>query len=223
MDNNLLNNKTEKKPTTIVDLLKALAVLGFLAISFIFAGIGLYGIVKALFTEYTIQTNDILYFFSGTGMFMLFAILIILGEIKQMLVTFGELLIQVSINQRTKDLKSNINPLSNIVRNMFGQNNTFNKNDFKGSISVVDLNNPEKPIFKGDFNNIEEMQELRKKLLEKLLNSHGEFNGKKMTKQEMLDTMSIEELDAERIKAEKEEDWLWAAALRDKIKEKKGE
>lgn len=223
MDNNLLKNKTEKKPATIVDLLKALAVLSFFAISFIFAGIGSYGIGKALFTEYTIQTNDILYFFAGTGMFMLFAILIILGEIKQMLVTFGELLVQLSINQRMKDLKSNINPLSNIVRNMFGQNSTFNENDFTGSISVVDLNNPEKPIFKGDFSNMEEMQELRKKLLEKLLNSHGEFNGKKMTKQEMLDTMTVEELDAERVKAEKEEDWLWAATLRDKIKEKKGE
>ena len=57
-------------------------------------------------------------------------------------------------------------------------------------------------------------------MLNKMLSSQKEFKGKKMTKQEMLDSMGIRELKAELKMAINEEDWLWAASLRDKIAEK---
>jgi hypothetical protein len=107
---------------------------------------------------------------------------------------------------------------------MFGpKNSTGNPADFTGSISVVDMNNPNNPIFKGDFANFDEMQNLRDKLINKMLNTQGEVDGKKMTKQEILNSMTVEQLEKERLKAEQEEDWLWAAAVRDKIAEKKGD
>jgi protein-arginine kinase activator protein McsA len=53
-----------------------------------------------------------------------------------------------------------------------------------------------------------------------MLNSHREFKGKKMTKQEMLNELSLRELKAELKLAVEAEDWLWAASLRDKIAEK---
>jgi protein-arginine kinase activator protein McsA len=84
------------------------------------------------------------------------------------------------------------------------------------------MSNPNNPIFQGDFKNMDEMNEMRKNLIDKMLNSQKEFKGKKMTKQEMLDSLSVRELKAELKIAVDSEDWLWAASLRDKIAEKEG-
>jgi protein-arginine kinase activator protein McsA len=92
--------------------------------------------------------------------------------------------------------------------------------DISGSVSLYDVSNPDKPIFEGDFKNSEEMNEIRKNLIDKMLNSQKEFKGKKMTKQEMLDSLNLRELKAELKIAVEAEDWLWAASLRDKIAEK---
>ena len=103
--------------------------------------------------------------------------------------------------------------------NMGGMHNDAN---VSGSISVIDLSKGKgESIFKGEFNNYDELQSLKNKLFSEMLKSQGEFKGKKMTKEEMLDTLSVEELENERIKAEENEEWLWAAAIRDKIAEKK--
>jgi protein-arginine kinase activator protein McsA len=64
------------------------------------------------------------------------------------------------------------------------------------------------------------MDEVKRNLMNKMLNSHKEFKGKKMTKQEMLDSLNLRELKAELKLAIETEDWLWAASIRDKIAEK---
>ena len=64
------------------------------------------------------------------------------------------------------------------------------------------------------------MDQVRRNLMNKMLNSQRDFKGKKMTKQEMLDSLNLRELKAELKMAIDSEDWLWAASLRDKIAEK---
>ena len=64
------------------------------------------------------------------------------------------------------------------------------------------------------------MDQVRRNLMNKMLNSQRDFKGKKMTKQEMLDSLNLRELRAELKMAIDSEDWLWAASLRDKIAEK---
>lgn len=217
--------KTEKKKSTISEILKAIFVLFFVGVTLTFSFIGIARIFKALFTDYTLQTIDIAYFAVGIGLLSIFAIFVILDDIKKMLDTTAKAVLHI-MRKQNEQSKSTIssNSFSSLLGNMFGnQSVAGDPNNFSGSISVVDLSNPKNPIFKGDFNSHEELQDLRNKLINKMLNSHGEFQGKQMTKQDMLNTMSVEELDAERIKAEQDEDWLWAAALRDKIKERKGE
>lgn len=217
--------KTEKKKSTINEILKAVFVLFFVVVTTVFSFIGIIRIFKALFTDYTLQTIDLAYFAVGIGLLSLFAVFVVLDDIKKMSEATAKATLHIMRKQNSQlGNSSSSSPFSSLLNNMFGnQSVAGDPNSFSGSISVVDLNNPNNPIFKGNFNSHEELQELRNKLINKMLNSQGEFQGKKMTKQDMLNTMSIEELDTERIKAEQDEDWLWAAALRDKIKEKKGE
>jgi hypothetical protein len=151
-------------------------------------------------------------------------VFIILGEIKSQNETIMRGLTHLLRKQNNSIPSAGASNISNMLSNMFGpKNSTGNPADFTGSISVVDMNNPNNPIFKGDFANFDEMQNLRDKLINKMLNTQGEVDGKKMTKQEILNSMTVEQLEKERLKAEQEEDWLWAAAVRDKIAEKKGD
>jgi hypothetical protein len=206
---------TNKKATPS-EALKALFVLVFIGISAVFTGYGLYKIFEAMFTSYTLQTIDIAYFTSGTLLLSLFAIFVILGEVKKV----SETTAKAVVHLMRKDKPTSNSQFSNFLSNMF-PGSAPKSPDFSGSISIIDMENPDSPIFSGDFKNNEELQELRNSMINKMLNSKSEFKGKKMTKQDILNSMSIEELDAERIKAENAEDWLWAATIRDKIAEKK--
>jgi hypothetical protein len=111
-------------------------------------------------------------------------------------------------------------PFGDMLKNLFSRQPGMSDDDISGSVSLYDVSNPDKPIFEGDFKNSEEMNEIRKSLIDKMLNSLREFKGKKITKQEMLDSLNLRELKAELKIAVEAEDWLWAASLRDKIAEK---
>ena len=212
------------KKSSTKEILKALSVLLFVGASIAFAFKGMYSVINAVFTPYKLQTIDIAYLTSGVCLLAAFAVFIILGEIKSQNETIMRGLTHLLRKQNNSIPSAGASNISNMLSNMFGpKNSTGNPADFTGSISVVDMNNPNNPIFKGDFANFDEMQKLRDKLINKMLNTQDEVDGKKMTKQEILNSMTVEQLEKERLKAEREEDWLWAAAVRDKIAEKKGD
>ena len=91
-----------------------------------------------------------------------------------------------------------------------------------GSISLVDLNNPDKITFQGNFENEDEMKKLRDELINNMLNSETNFKGKTLTKKETLEQMTKEEVQQELDKAIVDEDYIWASKLRDKLKTFKG-
>jgi hypothetical protein len=121
---------------------------------------------------------------------------------------------------KQKSNKIHTTPFGDMLKDMFSRQPGMNNDDMSGSISLYNIDDPDNPIFKGDFKNSDEMNEVRKNLMDNMLNSKKEFKGKKMTKQEMLDSLNLKELRAELKQAIDLEDWLWAASLRDKIAEK---
>jgi len=203
----------EKKDSNLSAVLKSLTVLILLSIATSFSLIGFYKLGKSLFSSYEFQTIDAVELIGGLSMLFLMAVLVIVVEIKSKVQTIGEAVV-VLLRPKSPMPSS---PLD-FLRNMSGPEGQ----DIKGSINIIDLTNggTGESMFKGDFSNLNELHELRHKLLSSMLNSQREFKGKQVTKQEMLDTMTLEELEAERVKAEQEEEWIWAAAVRDKIKEK---
>lgn len=192
--------------------------------SIVFVGIGLFNMLYALFTDYTATALDILYFLTGMTMLFLATITTFVSEIKSQNKTIAKGIVHL-LRNKLNEPKSNL-----MSRGLFDDNlkNLFNfppltpDSEMTGSISIVDLSNPDKPLYTGDFKSMDEMNEMKKELINKMLNSKREFKGKKMTKQEMLDTMTIEELKKELKQAVESEDWLWAASIRDKISEKEG-
>jgi hypothetical protein len=206
----------EKKETAgskISLFFKSIAILIMIVVAVGFTLTGLIKLGQSLFTTYDLQAIDAVELTGGLALLFLMAIIVISVEIKQKLQTIGEAVI-VLLKPKSPMPAS---PLD-FLRNMSGPAGQ----DIKGSINIIDLTNggTGESMFKGDFSNLNELHELRNKLLTSMLNSQKEFKGKQVTKQEMLDTMTLEELEAERIKAEQDEEWIWAAAVRDKIKEK---
>ena len=215
--------ETKTKPS-FVELIKSLAVLLIIGGSLFMVGYGLFKIGMTLFSSYIIKPMDIIFLFSGLGLLLAFTILVMLGDLKNKSDALARAMTVLIKRSNPYNQGTNINSTNsfeNLLEGMFGPKSSTGDGNISGSISIVDLTNPDKPIMQGDFNNINEMKELKDKLFGQMLNTSGELDGKKMTKQEMLNQMSIEQLEAERIKAEETEDWLWAAAVRDKIAEKK--
>lgn len=202
--------KKETPLEKIATFFKSLAILVIIAITVGFTIIGSYKLGKSLFTNYDLQAIDVIELVGGLSLLFLMTIVILTVEIKSKVQSIGEAVLVL--------LKPKPSPASpfDFLRGLAGQDG------IKGSINVVDLTNGEmgESIFKGDFSNLDELKDLKNKIMTSMLNSQKEFKGKQVTKQEMLDTMTLEELEAERIKAEQEEEWIWAAAVRDKIKEK---
>ena len=207
-----------KKPTAL-ESLKAIFVLFFVITTSSFLFIGIFRVFKALFTDYTLQTIDIAYLSSGACLLGLVVVLSILNEIKKTSDATGKGVLHM-MRKINSNATADSNALPGMLGKLFGDRSSTGA-DFTGSISVVDLSNPNKPIFEGDFNNPDELHILRNKLVNQMMNSNGEFQGKQMTKQDILNSMSLGELEQERVKAEESEDWLWAAAIRDKIAEKR--
>jgi len=204
----------EKKETVgskIGLFLKSIAILLMIVVAVGFTLTGLIKLCQSLFTSYDLQAVDAIELTGGLALIFLMAIVVISVEIKSKVQTIGEAVVVL-----LKPKPSSPSLGSDLFKHLSG------RGDVSGSINIIDLTNggTGESMFKGDFSNLNELHELRNKLLTSMLNSQKEFKGKQVTKQEMLDTMTLEELEAERVKAEQEEEWIWAAAVRDKIKEK---
>lgn len=186
-----------------------------------FTAIGTFNLLRSFFlAEYTLKTIDLLYFTSG--LFILFSIAIInlLSEIRDQNKTIAKGVLHILKQSLNKESGKPKSPFSDMLKNLFNRQPGMGTDDVSGSISLYDVSDPDNPIFQGDFKNSDEMNDIRKNLIDKMLNSQREFKGKKMTKQEMLDSLNLRELKVELKTAIEAEDWLWAASLRDKIAEK---
>ena len=191
-----------------------LGAASFLLVFISFVVIGTYKILLAILSDYNLTALDLLFFTSGIMITVLFTILGLLSSIKKQNQTIAKGVLHI--------LKGKLNtgvPRSSIS---FGDslNNLFKSPtdaDIQGSISLVDLSNPDNPLFKGEFSNMDEMNDLKKNIMDKMLQSQGEFKGKKMTKKDMLAKLKLSELQEELKKAVDSEDWLWAASIRDEI------
>ena len=184
-----------------------------------FTGYGSAKLFIALFTAYEATVLDLLYFTSGSMLLFFIGITNILMDIKSQNKTIAKGILHLLKNKLEAPTKKR-GSFEDTLKNLFNRQPGMSDEDVSGSISIYDMSNPNNPIFQGDFKNMDEMNEMRKNLIDKMLNSQKEFKGKKMTKQEMLDSLSVRELKAELKIAVDSEDWLWAASLRDKIAEK---
>lgn len=196
-------------------------ILGLILIasSVCFTAIGVFNLVRAFFTEYNVTTLDMLYFTSGIMILFMISIVNLLSEIKNQNKTIAKGVLHL-LKQKLNNNPLKPTPFGDMLKNLFSRQPGMSDDDVSGSISLYDVNDPDNPIFQGDFKNSDEMDQIKKNLMNKMLNSQREFNGKKMTKQEMLDSLNLRELKAELKLAIDSEDWLWAASLRDKIAEK---
>ena len=199
-----------------------IGILGLILIvsSVCFTAIGIFNLGKALFTEYSLTTLDLLYFTSGLFILFLIAIVNLLSDIKKQNITIAKGVLHLLKQKVNNNSSKPTTPFGDILKNLFSRQPGMSDDDVSGSISLYDVSNPDNPIFQGDFKNSDEMDEIKRNLMNKMLNSHKEFKGKKMTKQEMLDSLNLRELKAELKMAIETEDWLWAASIRDKIAEK---
>ena len=199
-----------------------IGILGLILIasSVCFTAIGVFNLCKALFTEYSLTTLDLLYFTSGLFILFLIAIVNLLSDIKKQNITIAKGVLHLLKQKVNNNSSKPTTPFGDILKNLFSRQPGMSDDDVSGSISLYDVSNPDNPIFQGDFKNSDEMDEIKRNLMNKMLNSHKEFKGKKMTKQEMLDSLNLRELKAELKMAIETEDWLWAASIRDKIAEK---
>lgn len=209
-------NTPAKKENILYTLVKSFSFLFVSILSLSFTFIGSYKLFKSMFTPYELTTLDAVELGAGISIFLLMLVLLLVADVREKTAAIGEAMLVL-----LKPQPHNIPSIGDIFKNMSGL--STNDPNISGSISVIDLSKGSegKSVFKGDFNNLEELQQLKNTLLNNMLKSTGEFQGKKMTKEEMLDTLTIEELEDERVKAEEKEEWLWAAAIRDKIAEKK--
>jgi hypothetical protein len=196
-----------------------IGILGLILIasSICFTAIGVFNLGRAFFTEYNVTTLDMLYFTSGIMILFMIGIINMLSEMKKQNKAIANGVLHLL---KQKSNKIHTTPFGDMLKDMFSRQPGMNNDDMSGSISLYNIDDPDNPIFKGDFKNSDEMNEVRKNLMDNMLNSKKEFKGKKMTKQEMLDSLNLKELRAELKQAIDLEDWLWAASLRDKIAEK---
>lgn len=197
-----------------------LIAVGLILISVGFLSYGSFQLIWAMATDYTATVTDLICFSMGIIMVFLIGMTSILMDIKKQNQTIAKGVLHLLRQSLDSPNKPRGTSFQDTLKNLFSRQPGMSNEDVSGSISVYDMSNPNNPIFQGDFKNMDEMNDLRKNLMDKMLNSSKEFKGKKMTKQEMLDTLNLRELKAELKLAVDAEDWLWAASLRDKIAEK---
>ena len=197
-------------------------ILGLILIvsSICFTAIGVFKSGKAFFTEYNLTALDLLYFTSGIMILFMIAIVNLLSDIKSQNKTIAKGVLNLLKQKVNNSPSKPTTPFGDMLKNLFSRQPGMSDDDISGSVSLYNIDDPDNPIFQGDFKNSDEMNEVRKNLMDNMLNSKKEFKGKKMTKQEMLDSLNLKELRAELKMAIDSEDWLWAASLRDKIAEK---
>jgi hypothetical protein len=214
------NFETPPKEKLTDNIIVGILGLTLIVSSICFTAIGVFNLGKALFTEYNLTTLDMLYFTSGIMILFMIAIVNLLSDIKKQNVTIAKGVLHLLKQKVNNNSSKPTAPFGDMLKNLFSRQPGMSDDDVSGSISLYDVSNPDNPIFQGDFKNSDEMDEIKRNLMNKMLNSHKEFKGKKMTKQEMLDSLNLRELKAELKLAIETEDWLWAASIRDKIAEK---
>jgi hypothetical protein len=214
------NFETPPKEKLTDNIIVGILGLTLIVSSICFTAIGVFNLGKALFTEYNLTTLDMLYFTSGIMILFMIAIVNLLSDIKKQNVTIAKGVLHLLKQKVNNNSSKPTTPFGDMLKNLFSRQPGMSDDDVSGSISLYDVSNPDNPIFQGDFKNSDEMDEIKRNLMNKMLNSHKEFKGKKMTKQEMLDSLNLRELKAELKLAIETEDWLWAASIRDKIAEK---
>ena len=207
----------EKIKNSFFSSLNAIVLILTAAIFFCY---GSFQLGWAMATNYTATATDLIYFSMGIIMIFLIGMTSILMDIKRQNQAIAKGVLHLLRQPLDSPNKPRGTSFQDTLKNLFSRQPGMSGEDVSGSISVYDMSNPDNPIFQGDFNNMDEMNNLRKNLMDKMLNSSKEFKGKKMTKQEMLDTLTVRELKSELKSAVESEDWLWAASLRDKISEK---
>lgn len=212
--------ETPPKEKITNNILVGILGLILIASSVCFTAIGVFNLGRAFFTEYNVTTLDMLYFTSGIMILFMIAIVNLLSDIKKQNVTIAKGVLHLLKQKVNNGPSKPTTPFGDMLKNLFSRQPGMNNDDMSGSISLYDIEDPDNPIFKGDFKNSDEMDQVRRNLMNKMLNSQRDFKGKKMTKQEMLDSLNLRELRAELKLAIDSEDWLWAASLRDKIAEK---
>lgn len=198
----------------------SIIAIGLILNALFFFCYGSFRLGWAMATDYTATTTDLFYFSMGIIMIFLIVMTSILMDIKKQNQTIAKGVLHLLRQSLDSPNKPRGTSFQDTLKNLFSRQPGMSGEDVSGSISVYDMSNPDNPIFQGDFNNMDEMNDLRKNLMDKMLNSPKEFKGKKMTKQEMLDILTVRELKSELKSAVESEDWLWAASLRDKIAEK---
>ena len=158
-------------------------ILGLILIvsSICFTAIGIFKSGKAFFTEYNLTALDLLYFTSGIMILFMIAIVNLLSDIKKQNVTIAKGVLHLLKQKVNNGPSKPTTPFGDMLKNLFSRQPGMNNDDMSGSISLYDIEDPDNPIFKGDFKNSDEMDQVRRNLMNKMLNSQRDFKGKKMT------------------------------------------
>ena len=204
----MIQKTNPKKENFFLLFLMSIFLLSLSAITIF----GFVQMTRGLFTEYKATTFDLL---SLTGGFLSLGIITTISSINDLKKSFK------SLEDKLNSNKSNSTPpnISNVMSNFFPRN-MGDSTGFSGSVKIINLDNPDEPIFNSDFENESDFTNIKKEILDHFLKSQGEFHGKKMTKEQVLKKMSVDELKIEEKKAIEKEDYVWAAALRDEIKKR---
>ncbi len=204
----MIQNTNPKKENFFLLFLMSIFLLSLCTLTIF----GFAQMTKGLFTEYKATTFDLL---SLIGGFLSLAIITAISSINDLKKSLKSLEDKLDKKQ-TSSTPPNI---SNIMSKFFS-NNMGDSPEFSGSVKIINLDNPDEPIFNSDFENESDFTNIKKEILDHFLKSQGEFHGKKMTKEEIIKKMSVDELKLEEEKAIEKEDYVWAAALRDEIKKR---
>lgn len=208
----MIQKKNSKKDNVLVMLLMSIFLLSLCALTIF----GFAQLTRGLFTEYKATTFDLL---SLTGGFLSLGFITIISMINDLKKGLKSLEDKLSEKQTSSTPPTTPPDISNIMSKLFSGNKDGNPG-FSGSVKIINLNNPDEPIFNGEFDDMKDFQNIKKEIVDKFLKSQGEFHGKKMTKEEVIKKMSVDELKQEEQTAIQNEDYVWAAALRDEIKKR---
>lgn len=134
-------------------------ILGLILIvsSICFTAIGIFNLVRAFFTEYNLTSLDMLYFTSGIMILFMIAIVNLLSEIKNQNKTIAKGVLHLLKQKLNNGPSKPTTPFGDILKNLFSRQPGMSDDDVSGSISLYDVNDPDNPIFQGDFKNSDEM------------------------------------------------------------------
>jgi hypothetical protein len=174
---------------------------------------GIYSMISDAFNNGDIG-RGFLFFSLGTILIGVAAILYTLGAVLENLKSINTSLIPMILQgQGGGQPKNPFEDLMNQIKNQVDRNTGIPK-DFplSGSMTIAKMNEDGTitPLEKREFSSPEEMRQFRDEMLNKAF----------ANKNKKLEDMSVQELEAERVKAVDEQDFELAAAIRDLINQK---